>query len=70
MPDREQTTPKSRQLEYDRALAVARKIEVMANASIDELVRKMKLMGFSAEHRAIVLKQVARRALAEAANGR
>jgi len=48
---------------YEQAVAAARKIEVMAHKPVDELVRQMRLMGFSPEHQRIVLETMARRAL-------
>lgn len=63
----QQSTPRPGSPEYAKALEVARKIEAMANKPVDELVRAMKLMGFGPDHRAIVLEQMARKALMEAA---
>ena len=63
-----ETMPRPGSPEYAKAVAVAQKIEAMANKPVDDLVRMMKLMGFGADHRAIVLEQMARHALQEAAN--
>ena len=70
MTHKTETTPRPDSPEYKKALHVARKIEAMANRPVDDLVRAMRMMGFSPEHRAIVLEQMARHALTEAANAR
>jgi hypothetical protein len=67
MSEAQETIPKPGSPEYAKALAVAQKIEAMANKPVDDLVRGMVLMGFGSEHRVIVLEQMARHALILAA---
>jgi hypothetical protein len=61
----EVTTPRPGSPRFEaKALEVAQKVEAMANKAVDDLIRHMRTMGWTPEFRAIVLEQVARKAMA------
>jgi hypothetical protein len=62
------TPPKPGTPEYQAAVDLASKIEAMANKPVDELVTAMGFMGFPPYLRKLILEQMARHAMTEAAN--
>ena len=61
------TRPKPGTPEYQQAAAMAAKIQEVAHKPVNDLNRALRLMGFSPDHRRIVLEEMARHALMEAA---